>query len=67
MTESQSPLAADLLTTVEEIARYVGWPLRKTQHQIASGRLPVKRFGQTITARKSQLDRVMTPREPEAV
>jgi hypothetical protein len=49
-----------LLTGVVEIARYVGWPLRKTQHHIAKGRLPVKRIGQSIIARKSELDRFFT-------
>jgi hypothetical protein len=60
---TKSPLAEDLLNGVEEIARYIGWPVRKTQHQIASGRLPVKKFGQRITSRKSLLDRLFTPDE----
>jgi hypothetical protein len=59
-TKSQSPLAADLLTGVEQIAQYIGWPVRKVQHQIAEGRLPVKRFGQGIIARKSELDRAFS-------
>jgi hypothetical protein len=62
-TKTESPLAADLLNGVEEIARYIGWPVRKTQHQIASGRLPIKRFGQGITARKSELDRAFSTTE----
>ena len=66
MSKTESPLAADLLTGVEEIARFIGWPLRKTQHQIASGRLPVKRFGQTIIARKSELDRVFSANDEVA-
>jgi hypothetical protein len=54
------------LNGVEEIARYIGWPVRKTQHQIASGRLPIKKFGQGIVARKSALDRVFTTNDEEA-
>jgi hypothetical protein len=59
-TESQSPLAADLLTGVDEIAEFIGWTPRKTQWQITAGRLPVRRVGQGIVARKSELDRFLS-------
>jgi hypothetical protein len=54
---TNSPLAADLLNGVEEIAEFIGWTPRKTQWQITSGRLPVMRVGQGIVARKSELAR----------
>jgi hypothetical protein len=61
-TKSKSPLAADLLTGVEEIAEFIGWPARKVQWQITSGRLPVMRIGQGIIARKSELARFFSAR-----
>jgi hypothetical protein len=63
--KSPSPLAADLLTGANEIAAYVGWPLRRVQHLIAEQRLPIKRVGKIIVARKSQLDRLLTADESE--
>jgi len=59
----ESPLARDLLTGAEAIAEYLGWPLRRTQHQIAEGRLPIKRVGHLITSRKSELDRAFSANE----
>jgi hypothetical protein len=62
MSQSKkSPLGEDLLTGMQAIADHLDWPLRRVQHQIYSGRLPVKRFGQIITSRKSWLDRLFTP------
>jgi hypothetical protein len=61
MSQSKkSPLAEDLLTGMEAIANYLDWPLRRVQNQIYQGRLPVKRFGQIITSRKSELDRLFS-------
>jgi excisionase family DNA binding protein len=62
-TKPRSPLAEDLLNGCEEIAEYLGWPLRHTQHVIAQGHLPVMKIGQRLHARKSQLDRRLTPDE----
>lgn len=64
--KSPSPLAADLLTGANEIAAYVGWPVRRIQHLVAERHLPVKRIGKLLVARKSQLDRLLTVDESEA-
>jgi hypothetical protein len=62
MSPTKSPLAADLLNGVEEIAEFIGWPTRKTQWQITAGRLPVMRVGQGIVARKSEIVRFFSAR-----
>jgi hypothetical protein len=55
------------LTGVEEIAEFIGWPARKVQWQITAGRLPVRRVGQSIIARKSELARFFSTRNDESV
>jgi hypothetical protein len=44
---------------------HLGWPVRRVQHYVAEGRLPVRRVGKLLTARKSQLDRLVTADEFE--
>jgi hypothetical protein len=51
-----------LLTGVTQIAAYIGWSERRTQWLVTSGRLPIKRVGQSIIARKSELDRFLSAR-----
>jgi hypothetical protein len=63
MPTKSSPLASDLLTGVEEIAEFIGWPSRKTQWQITAKRLPIRRVGQQIVARKSELARFFSASE----
>jgi hypothetical protein len=63
MPTKSSPLASDLLTGVEEIAEFIGWSPRKTHWNIAAGRLPVRRVGQQIVARKSELARFFSASE----
>jgi hypothetical protein len=55
-TKSKSPLADDLLNSGPEIAAYIGIPLYKFYYINARGLIPTIREGDTIKARKSELD-----------
>jgi hypothetical protein len=66
MQMSTEQLADDLLVGAKQIAAHLGWLLRRTQHYIAAGRLPVQRIGKLLTGRKSRLDRLFTADESEA-
>jgi hypothetical protein len=63
MTTAKPRLADDLLTGAKQMAAHLGWPVRRVQHYVAEGRLPVRRVGKLLTARKSQLDRLVTADE----
>ena len=54
-------LADDLLTGAAEIARYVGWPVRRIYHAASRHYLPIGRAGQILVARKSELDAALSP------
>jgi hypothetical protein len=58
---TQPSLADDLLNGSAEIAEYVGWPRRRVEHLISRGLLPVRKIGQRLYARKTQLDKLLTP------
>lgn len=59
-----TPLADDLLTGAEQIAAYLGWPVRKIYHARRQGHLPIRTVGAILIARKSELDRVLSALEP---
>ena len=54
-------LADDLLTGAPAIAEYVGWNERRIYHAASQGYLPIGRAGQLLIARKSELDRALSP------
>jgi hypothetical protein len=55
-----TPIPADLLWGVRQIAAYVGLPERRVRYLIAKSRIPTKKLGpKTIVARKSQIDRAI--------
>ena len=53
----------DLLTGAEAIAAYIGapWNERKIYYAAEKRYLPIGRVGQTLIARKSELDRALSP------
>jgi hypothetical protein len=53
-------LADDLLTGCDEIAAYLGWPVRRVFHAASRGALPVAKVGPRWIARKSELSRVLS-------
>jgi hypothetical protein len=55
-----SELSEDLLTGAEAIAAYLGWPTRRVYHHASRGYLPIKHVGQSLVARKSELDRALS-------
>ncbi len=64
-----TPLADDLLTTIEAIAEYITGEateasVRRVRHLIRSHRLPSKKVGGLIQSRKSWIDRYYA--EPDA-
>jgi hypothetical protein len=54
-------LSDDLLTGATAIAEYVGWNERRVYHAASQGYLPIGRAGQLLIARKSELDRALSP------
>jgi excisionase family DNA binding protein len=57
----------DLLYGVKEIANYLGVKPRTAEYWIEHRRIPVKRMGRTICARRSSLDAAFDMRdEPSA-
>ena len=54
-------LADDLLTGAAAIAEYLGWNQRRIYHAASQGYLPIGRAGQLLIARKSELDRALSP------
>ena len=48
-------LRDDMLWNAEDIARYLGRTPRQVYYMVASGRLPVRRFGRGMAASKSSL------------
>jgi hypothetical protein len=62
-----SPLAADLLVGVEQIAAHLDQPVRRVRNLIDRHDLPVSRKGRIITSRRSWLDQYYgTSDEPAA-
>jgi hypothetical protein len=59
-------ISDDLLNGAAEIAEFTGWPVRRVNHLIAEGRIPVKRIGRMLVARRSQIDRALMADESEA-
>jgi hypothetical protein len=57
---ARSELSLDLLTGAQEIARYVGWPVRRIYHAARCGTLPINRVGALLIARRSELDRALS-------
>ena len=55
MTETAS-IKSDLLTGADEIANYLGWPVRRVYHAARQKYLPIGHMGSLLIARKSQLD-----------
>jgi Helix-turn-helix domain len=56
------PLATDLLWGVDEIARFIGVPLRKAYYLIDAGKIPVTKHGhRTIVASRNELRRLFAP------
>jgi hypothetical protein len=53
-------LKDDLLTGANEIATFIGWPRRRIYYAADKGYLPIKRIGQLLIARKSELNRVLS-------
>jgi hypothetical protein len=53
-----TPDKLDLLTGAREIARFLGWPVRKVFY--AQKFLPISSVGRTLIARKSELDRALS-------
>jgi len=60
---STIPLKDDLLTGAQEIADYLGWPVRKIYHAKRHGHLPIGQVGAILTARKSELDKAFSALE----
>ena len=60
-------LADDLLTGAPAIAEYVGWNERRIYHAASQGYLPIGRAGQLLIARKSELDRALSPATQNAL
>lgn len=54
-------LADDLLTGAAAIAEYLGWNQRRIYHAASQGYLPIGRAGQLLIARKSELNRALSP------
>jgi hypothetical protein len=52
---NDQPLSHDLLTGADEIADYLGWPVRQTYHAVSQGHIPTFKIGPKIMARKSEL------------
>ena len=53
-------LNEDLLTGAPAIAKYLGWPQRKIYYYAERRQLPIGRVGQTLIARKSELNRALS-------
>lgn len=60
MTEAAST-ESDYLTGARQIARYLNWPERRVYHCAYEKLLPIGKLGALLVARKSQLDRALTP------
>lgn len=53
-------LRDDILTGAEEIADYLGWPIRRVYYLAQRGCLPTVKIGELLVARKSQLEVVFS-------
>ena len=51
----------DLLTGAQAIAAHLGWDVRRVYHSAEKKYLPIGKCGQTLIARKSELDRALSP------
>jgi hypothetical protein len=60
MVNTSVPLREDLLTGCAAIAEYLGWNERRVYYVADKGYLPIKRIGNILTARKSELDKSLT-------
>jgi hypothetical protein len=54
------PLNDDLLTGAPAIAAYLGWKERRVYYATDRKYLPIGRIGQTLIARKSELNRALS-------
>jgi hypothetical protein len=68
MNDAQSEGGSDLLTGLDEIARYLGWTVRQTKHRDGLGELPTFRLGngRTVYARRSTLAKHFAAQEAAA-
>ena len=55
---TKSELAQDLLFGAQQIAAHLNWPRWRVYYQ--QNNLPISRVGQTLIARKSELDRALS-------
>jgi hypothetical protein len=58
----ETPLAADLLHGVGQIAQYLGMSERQIHWQIRRGAIPIARLGRLIVGSKSKLREHLTPK-----
>jgi hypothetical protein len=63
MSEVPTTLKDDLLTGAPAIAEYLGWNVRRVYHMARTQNLPIGRCGQILIARKSELDKALSPTE----
>lgn len=56
-----TPLSDDLLTGAKAIADFIGWNTRRVYHAADHGYLPISRIGALLIARKSELERTLSP------
>jgi len=61
MGEIPIPLREDLLTGAKAIADYIGWPERRVYYAADRKHLPIGHSGNLLIARKSELDRALSP------
>ena len=60
MSTPAAALRDDLLTGAAEISKYTGLHKRKIYYAADRQYLPITRMGQTLIARKSELDRALS-------
>jgi hypothetical protein len=58
--DTNTSLKDDLLHGADEIANYLGRKRWQVYYGAARGYLPIGRIGQTLVARKSELDRALS-------
>lgn len=61
-----SPLAGDILRGAQAIGEFLGFNRRSIYHEVAAGRLPHFKMGDTICARRSTLTNWIAEQEARA-
>jgi hypothetical protein len=61
MGTASPSLRDDLLTGAKAISEYIGWPERRVYYAADRGHLPIGHAGNLLIARKSELDRALSP------